>query len=74
MSILNDPQVTEAGDGYKVAATAGPMHVLPNDTLGWGVYSGPNGDLVTTTQGPLIGWTSAEPAVEAAFNVARLAR
>jgi hypothetical protein len=66
MSILNDPRVQKFGeDGYEVDTTDGPIRVLPNEAMGWGLYVGPRLDLVMTPAGPAIGYESAEDAVGA---------
>ncbi|HEY6117226.1 MAG TPA: hypothetical protein VI172_14840 [Candidatus Dormibacteraeota bacterium] len=69
MSVLEDPWVTVAGNGYNVANPSGLIRVLPNDTLGWGLYQGPSMGVVATGQGPAIGYTTADAAVAVALNV-----
>lgn len=67
-SILDDPRVTRFGDsgGYEVTTDGGDMfRVLPNEAMGWGIYYGPNLDLLITQSGPAIGIGSAEEAIGA---------
>ncbi len=45
----NDPRVTVSGNGYAVTVDGTTYRVLHSDVLGWGVYTGPNLDLVYTT-------------------------
>jgi hypothetical protein len=65
-SILDNPRVTRLGtSGYEVATDDGPIRVLPNEAMGWGLYVGPKLDLVFTSGGPAIGFDSAEDAIAA---------
>jgi hypothetical protein len=74
MTILNDPWVTKSGVGYTVNGTAGTVHVLPNEVLGWGLYAGEHLDLVITSDGPLIGYALVEDAVNTALNLTEVSR
>lgn len=72
----NDPDVTvhhpDAPDGpsYTVHTEGGDVHVL--QALGWGLYHGPNLDMVAAPSGPGgFAWqiTDADSAIEAARSV-----
>ncbi|GAA0494363.1 hypothetical protein Ade02nite_20370 [Paractinoplanes deccanensis] len=68
MSILDDPCVQPFGGGFEVTTDAGPVRVLPNEALGWGLYVGDRLNLVMTSSGPAIGFQSAEAAIEAVLS------
>nr|WP_221374460.1 hypothetical protein [Actinoplanes polyasparticus] len=66
MSILSDSRVKPFGaDGHEVTTDQGVFRILPNDALGWGIYTGEHLNLVMTESGPAIGFESAEAAIKA---------
>lgn len=49
-----DPDVTAHADGtdYTVHTAGGDVHVLKTGALGYGLYAGPNLDMVAAPSGP----------------------
>jgi hypothetical protein len=61
----HDPRVTRRDSGYTVQLSKRTVYVLDADVLGWGVYTGPNLDLVFTDAGPLLGAATADELIGA---------
>lgn len=62
--MINDSRVTARnGGGYDVTTKSGNYHVLDAGVMGWGVYTGPNLDMVFTNDGPLIGAAGPEDLI-----------
>lgn len=60
-----DPRVRRAGGGYVVTNRGTDYQVLPSQTLGWCIYTGPNLNLVTVAGRRLaIGYRSADDAIQ----------
>lgn len=58
-----DRRVHPAGRGYTVTAGGTRYRVLPSQTLGWGIYTGPNLDLLPAPGGFAIGYQTADDAI-----------
>lgn len=68
----NDPRVCRAGHGFTVTRNGTVYRVLPSDTLGWGIYTGPHLTLAATGDGGLaIGYPTADHAIEALIGTRR---
>lgn len=68
----NDPRVTRTGTGFTVTTGDTDYRILPNDTLGWGIYTGPNLDLVIFDSGVLaLGFHTADKAIKALIGAPR---
>jgi hypothetical protein len=65
--MLDDPRVQPYGsDEHEVTTDSGDaVRVLPNDVMGWGLYTGERLELVLTEHGPAIGYASVEAAITA---------
>jgi hypothetical protein len=63
--MINDPRVTAFGDGYEVTTRRGVYRVLNAGVMGWGVYQGPNLDMVFDQGGPVIGAADGDELVKA---------
>lgn len=59
-----DSRVHRQGRGYTVTNRGTEYQVLPNQSLGWGIYSGRNLNLVQVAgRGLAIGYRSADEAI-----------
>jgi len=62
----HDPRVTSTDTGYTIDLNGTVYHVLHAKWCGWGIYTGPNLDMVpTTTGGFAIGYPAADDAIRA---------
>jgi hypothetical protein len=63
----HDARVVRAGNEFTVTASDGTVYyVLPSDLMGWGIFTGPNLDLVPTAGGRFaIGIDTADHAIAA---------
>ncbi len=69
MSSYDDhPAVSGDGNGFTVQRDGADYRVLPNEAMGWGIYTGPNLDLVFGDNGPAIGFGDADTAIGALLD------
>ena len=69
MPETSDPRVAaRPNGGWDVTTGQGSYHVLHSDAMGWGIYTGPNLDLVFGSDGPAIGAARGEELVKALLD------
>jgi hypothetical protein len=65
----DDPRVRPCGDGFRVDTGPG-YEIRPNPVLGWGIFTGPNQDLVQAEGGGFaLGYQNADQAIDALLGV-----